>query len=111
MQPARADVVQNFTLPGSAATAIVRRGAIRSLPWWVPLYLAAPKSFVNATAPTIGKMRRGTAPDGAAETTPVRPIAVTATAATMSPRAVVRREATYRSSRSEAKTLAGPIGS
>ena len=37
MHPAGAEEVQYFTLPASAATATVRRGAIRSLPWWLPL--------------------------------------------------------------------------
>ena len=66
MQPAEEDDVQYFTLPASAATAIVRRGAMMSVPWWLPCQRASPQSFENATEPTMGKISFGTGPDGAA---------------------------------------------
>src|SRR5204863_9253305 len=58
MQPAEAERVQNLILPGSAATASARRGAMRSFPWCGPLGLGAPKSFVYCTRPTTGKTIR-----------------------------------------------------
>ena len=46
MQPADDDDVQYLILPASAATAIVRRGAMMSVPSWLPCQRAAPQSFV-----------------------------------------------------------------
>ena len=46
MQPALADVVQNFTLPASAATTGVFFAASRSLPWCGPPARCWPKSSV-----------------------------------------------------------------
>jgi len=45
MQPAFADVVQNLTVPLSAATASARLGASKSFPSCVPLPRASPKSL------------------------------------------------------------------
>ena len=46
MQPALALVVQNSTLPASAASARFRFGAMMSIPWWAPPARASPKSSV-----------------------------------------------------------------
>jgi hypothetical protein len=42
MQPARADVVQNLTLPLSAATAADRHVVVMSMPAWAPFGRASP---------------------------------------------------------------------
>ena len=56
MQPALADVVQNSTLPASAATPASLHGAMRSLPWCGPLRRAGRRSRpCRSTAPTTGK--------------------------------------------------------
>ena len=44
MQPAREEVVWNLTVPASAASASARRGAMMSLPSWLPWPRASPKS-------------------------------------------------------------------
>jgi len=60
MQPALADVVQNFTLPASAATTGVFLRAIRSLPSCVPPPRGCPKSSMYVVAPATGKTSVGT---------------------------------------------------
>ena len=60
MQPARADVVRNLTLPASAATASERLVAMMSLPSCAPLPRGAPKSSVYMALPTTGKTSCGT---------------------------------------------------
>ena len=46
MQPALAELVQNVTLPSSAATASDFLAAMMSLPWWGRPPRGSPKSFV-----------------------------------------------------------------
>ena len=58
MQPAGADVVQNFTVPASAATAGDFFVARMSMPWCGPCGRGAPKSSTYCTLPTTGKMIR-----------------------------------------------------
>src|ERR687898_50736 len=65
MQPARADVVWNFTLPASAATAGERHVVMRSFPWCPPCPRAAPKSSKYVALPTTGKISCGTFGDAA----------------------------------------------
>src|SRR5918994_5740165 len=60
MQPARADVVWNFTFPASTATAGERHVVMRSLPWCPPFPRGAPKSLMYVALPTTGKISRGT---------------------------------------------------
>src|SRR5688572_11586425 len=60
MQPARDDVVWNFTLPASTATAGERHVVIRSFPWCPPWPRAAPKSLKYVALPTTGKINCGT---------------------------------------------------
>src|SRR5829696_9461862 len=89
MQPARDEVVQNFTVPASAANASARRGAIKSLPSCRPCPRGSPKSFVYETDPSTGKTIRGTLPPGdAAAAAAPKSIAVRARRV---PRAVFRR--------------------
>src|SRR5919197_5009718 len=86
MQPALAEVVQNLTVPLSAATAIAFRGARMSMPWWGPPARGWPKSSSYVTGPTTGNTI-GAAAGGAAAAGAVNaPMA----AASRSPRAVVR---------------------
>jgi hypothetical protein len=60
MQPAAADVVQNFTVPDSTAIAGALRAARMSFPWCDPPARGAPKSSVYDTEPTIGNTSFGT---------------------------------------------------
>ena len=46
MQPADDELVQYLIFPASAATATVRRGAMMSVPSWLPCQRASPQSFV-----------------------------------------------------------------
>ena len=55
MQPARDDVVQNLTLPSSAATAGERQVVRMSLPACRPWPRGSPQSSKYFAAPTIGK--------------------------------------------------------
>src|SRR2546421_5541446 len=55
MQPAVAEVVQNSTLPASAARASARFGAIMSIPWCAPPARGSPKSSVYCVCPSTGK--------------------------------------------------------
>ena len=55
MQPARAEVVQSVTVPASAATASARRGAMMSIPSWLPWPRGSPKSLPKLAWPTTGK--------------------------------------------------------
>ena len=105
MQPARDEVVQNLTVPASAASASARRGAMMSLPSWLPCPRGSPKSSVYDAAPSTGKTSRGTPPDGDAAAAPApRSIAVTARRI---PRAVFRRGVIKSGSRSKRGSLAG----
>src|SRR4029453_3332049 len=95
MQPALAEVVQNLTVPGSAAVAIAFRGATMSIPGWAqPCARASPKSSRNDAGPTRGKTSRGTAPLVPADPTPARLAARPTATASNTPRAVVRRSTT-----------------
>src|SRR5919199_133509 len=58
MQPARGEVVQNLTVPRSAATAGARRSARMSFPWCGPFPRGSPKSSRYCTAPMTGKTMR-----------------------------------------------------
>src|SRR5919204_2869754 len=55
MQPALAELVQNSTLPASAASASARFGAMMSIPWCGPPARASPKSSEYDTVPSTGK--------------------------------------------------------
>src|SRR5437764_344195 len=70
MQPAVPEWVQNVILPGSAATAICRLLAIRSLPGCGHFARGSPKSSRYVPGPTTGKISRGTAPPGRAAPAP-----------------------------------------
>src|SRR6266545_581197 len=60
MQPALLDVVQNETVPASAATAGALRAARMSFPWCLSAPRGSPKSSRNWTSPTTGKTSVGT---------------------------------------------------
>src|ERR671919_357824 len=60
MQPALRDVVQNLTVPASAATASARFGAMMSFPSCRRLPRGSPKSSMYVDGPTTGKISRGT---------------------------------------------------
>src|SRR3954468_13909009 len=60
MQPAVAEVVQNFTLPDSTAIAGALRSARRSFPSCAPPARGAPKSSLYVTSPITGNTSRGT---------------------------------------------------
>ena len=55
MQPALAEVVQNSTLPASAARARLRLPAMMSFPWCGPARAGWPKSSMYVTVPSTGK--------------------------------------------------------
>src|SRR5918994_3511732 len=86
MQPARADVVWNFTVPASAATAGERHVVMMSFPWCPPLPRGAPKSLMYVALPTTGNTSFGTAAVEADAGAAARAAAMR----TRSPRAEVR---------------------
>src|SRR5439155_19646773 len=90
MQPAVAEVVQNWIVPLSTATAEALRPASRSLPWCGPPARGCPKSAWYVVGAATGKISVGTAPGfgEAADAVPARPRSREKRRAT--PRAVVR---------------------
>lgn len=92
MQPAVAECVQNEILPASAATAIARFGAMRSLPGCGHLARGSPKSSRYVTDPTTGKTSRGTS-DGAADPAVANAAAAATTRSAPVPQTVSRPRA------------------
>src|SRR5207248_8737938 len=87
MQPALTEVVQNSTLPASAATTGVFFVATRSLPWCGPPARGWPKSSMYVAGPATGKISVGTLFAPAAEPGTARP---SRSSRRRTPRAVVR---------------------
>src|SRR5215211_5311403 len=103
MQPAREDVVQNFTVPASAATATDFFAAMMSVAWWGLEPRGDQKSSMYVVGPITGKMSLGTL---AAAAVPGPASRTTVKRTTRRLRAVRRRGAIGTGSRSRRGTLA-----
>src|SRR6266536_1968669 len=91
MQPARADVVQNLTLPSSVATTVAFLGARTSFPSWRPCGRGSPKSFVYRYGPTTGNTIGLGTPSCRSSDANAGPAARAAATMVRIPRAAVRR--------------------
>ena len=107
MQPARDEVVQNLTVPASAASASARRGAMMSLPSWPPCPRGSPKSSVVRTR-AEDREDESAAPFAARRTRPPHLLrGASRVTVRRIPRAVVRRGVIESGSRSKGGSLAG----